>query len=405
MLTKDLVRFKRAKNKIHPRFIDPKKTELLEMAASMLVIFNAAPGQTRGELKEAVAEVIGALSGNDLVARGLEKLLLDRTEFEEPVDEQMVTWRHALFLNVNQWMASRSTGDYPEFENGIAALIDTSFEEAKAKLYSDLPEFLPATRFRKLEPLQLLYRYNSALVQWLLLQAENLKIVLAHQEPSHLRQLCKYLRFHQLLARVKQVPGGSYHILIDGPMSLFHQSKKYGMSLARFFPALLHQPVWRLEAEIRIGKHQKFQLDLDHQTKLKPFSHQFHAYIPREILRFETAFKEKISDWTLEPGSRFIPLAGEQLCFPDYHLAHKTGMHIDVEFFHAWHARPLKARLGQIEGLKSPLLLLGVSRKLAKDPTIAELLDASEYFKEYGLLFSEIPAVRPLSQILQKLAD
>ena len=402
MLTKDLVRFRRSKDKIRPLFIQTNKRENLALAEALVAIFEKAEGQTRGELAEAVAEVITGTDGPDLVAKGLEKLLLDRTQFDEPDDETMMQWRHDLFLRVNQSMGTQTAEGYGDFEKAMSEAMESPFDQLKAKLYSDLPEYLPATRFRRITPDHLLHRYNCALVQWLLLNAKKLEVVLAHGEVSHLRQLCKYLRFHQLLANIRQVPGNIYRIEIDGPMSLFHKSQKYGLSLARFFPALLHQPVWRLEAEIALTKRQRYRLELDHQSGLSPYSHHFHAYIPREIQKFETSFNEKVADWELQPGNHFLPLPGEQLCFPDYRLQHRPGPFVELEFFHPWHASPLKDRLRQVKGLSSAPLLLGVSRKLAKDEAIAKLLKTSEYFQDWGMLFSEIPAVRPIQTLLQK---
>jgi len=402
MLTKDLVRFRRSKDKVRPSFIQTTKSENLRLATALVGIFEKAQGKTRGELGEAVSEIIASTDGPDLVARGLEKLLLDRTQFDEPDDETMMAWRHQVFLNVNQLLSDGTDGSYQHFENTLARVLDEPVDRLKSKLYSDLPEFLPATRFRSITPTNLLHRYNCALVQWLLLNARKLEIVLAHQDTSHLRQLCKYLRFHQLLANIHQESGGVYRIEIDGPMSLFHKSQKYGLSLARFFPALLQQPVWRMQAEIALTKRPRYQLELDHQSGLKPYSHHFHAYIPREIQRFEASFGEKATDWALTSASQFLPLPGEQLCFPDYSLTHQDGAAVALEFFHPWHASPLKARLRQVKSLSPAPLILGVSRKLAKDEAIAKLLDKSDYFQNWGLKFSEIPAVRPFQKLLAK---
>lgn len=403
MLTKDLVRFKRAKEKVHPQFIDPTKSELRSLSDALVTLFQTAPGRTRGELSEAIADLASGSRCSDLVVRGLEKLLFDRTDFESPNDDALSDWRHQLFIQVNQWFQSSESPTYPHFKKDLATLQQEPFESLQTKLFSDLPDYLPATRFRELSGLQLLHRYNCAQVQWLLLQTAKLNIILPHKDTSHLRQLCKYLRFHQLLAEVSRTPTGTFHIAIDGPMSMFHQSQKYGLSLARFFPALLHQPVWRLEAEVRLNKRTRHILELDHQSKLKPYSHQFHAYTPREIQMFEDAFRSKVAEWDISAGIGFIPLEGEHLCFPDFHIRHSGGTSVDLEFFHPWHAAPLHSRLKQLSKAKNVPLLLGVSRKLIKDVPLKNLLENSQHFQSYGFLFSEIPAVRPVEKILRNL--
>lgn len=403
MLTKDLVRFRRAKNKVHPQFIDPNKADLLELARELLDIFHHGIGKTRGELSQAVGDAGADSKVNDNVLKGLEKLLFDRTTFQNTDDDTMFAWRHQLFLKTNQWFSNESANAYPDFTQTIAASEDLDFDSLKEKLYGDLPDFLPSVDFNNLTPSQLLYRYNCAQVQWLLMQTKKLNIVLAHHDASYLRQFCKYLRFHQLLANITQKPNGSFHIEIDGPMNLFYQSQKYGLSLARFFPSILHQPHWRLEAEVALTKRSKHILCLDHQSKLKPYSHHFHAYIPKEIQKFQTSFQEKVSDWDITDAANFLPLDGESLCFPDFRLTHESGLHIDLEFFHPWHAAPLKTRLSQLKPTKKPPLLIGVSRKLAKKPELKKLLDQSAYFEKYGMLFSEIPVVKSIEKILKGL--
>ena len=44
-----------------------------------------------------------------------------------------------------------------------------------------------------------------------------------------------------------------YVFHIDGPLSLFSATTKYGLQVALFLPALLHCQDFRLEAEVRWG--------------------------------------------------------------------------------------------------------------------------------------------------------
>ena len=44
-----------------------------------------------------------------------------------------------------------------------------------------------------------------------------------------------------------------YTFTIDGPLSLFTATNKYGLQIALFLPALLHCHDFRLDAELRWG--------------------------------------------------------------------------------------------------------------------------------------------------------
>ena len=83
MLTKDLLRYDAKSGQIFPKFIDPEKPKLLTVASELIEIYKAAVGENnRYQLAEAVKPVIDAAPFSAIVARGLDKLLQDRTEFD-----------------------------------------------------------------------------------------------------------------------------------------------------------------------------------------------------------------------------------------------------------------------------------------------------------------------------------
>src|SRR5262245_58690430 len=81
MLTGQLVRFRFARNRIIPVWLDTTRAEWHDAAEQLLAIYRAGTGRSRGELEEEVEDVFGD-SPNQLVYRGLAKLLEDRCDFE-----------------------------------------------------------------------------------------------------------------------------------------------------------------------------------------------------------------------------------------------------------------------------------------------------------------------------------
>ena len=141
---------------------------------------------------------------------------------------------------------------------------------------------------------------------------------------AELRQLFKYLRFNQLLSTIRK-EDELYEITVDGPLNLFYKTKRYGMNLANFFIAVLHQPKWGLTAEIQFRNKQRYLLSVDESCGIKPISQQFLAYIPEDIQLFQAMLQNKTDDWQICPGSQFLPLSGDFYCFPDYQLVHKAA--------------------------------------------------------------------------------
>src|SRR3954463_4501144 len=81
MLTGKQVRVKYVRNKLVPHYLDGHSDHWLGVAEQLLRVFRDAPGQTKGELAEALADLVGD-GPTQLVHQGLAKLLEDRCEFE-----------------------------------------------------------------------------------------------------------------------------------------------------------------------------------------------------------------------------------------------------------------------------------------------------------------------------------
>lgn len=405
MLTRDLVRYKTEGETITPEFIDPADPIILEIAGQLLEVFQSAQGQTRSELAEAAKPVIEGAQCPAIIVRGLEKLLLDRTEFDTAPDEELIEFRQKLFGQSNRILSEEPLENYEDYRERLRQEMQETPEEIAARLYSDLPDFHKVLKFKPLSAERLLHRYNAAQVQGLLIHCNSLELRVWDSPPALLRQLFKYLRFQQLLATIRKEGEENYRITVDGPLSLFYKTQKYGLSLALFFPAALHQENWELQAEIEFKNRRKYRLALDKSCGLQPYFHRFLAYVPEEILFFQETFQEKAGGWEIAPASNFIPLEGEFYCFPDYTLTHVSGAEISLELFHPWHAAHLTARLQHLGNLEKPPLIIGVSKVLLNDPLLAQSVENSPYFSRYGFVFREMPTAEKVLPVLERVLE
>ena len=411
MLTKDLLRYKIQNGQILPQFVNPADNGLLAIAERLIAVFETSPDKPRATLLEANKQIIDSTPGAPIVKRGLEKLLLDRTEFDTAPNEVLIAFRQKLFTETSRLLSGEPFRNYSDYQQQVSARLGNLASDAVklddeqdlgAKLYADLPSNQPVLTFNTLSAERLLHRYNAAQVQGLLLHCNTLTLKLSDSMTAELRQLFKYLRFHQLLSTIEKEEE-LYQITVDGPLNLFYKTKRYGMNLANFFIAVLHQPKWELTAEIQFRNRQPYRLSLDDACGIQPISQQFLAYIPEDIQLFQTMLQNKTDDWQIRPGSQFLPLAGDFYCFPDYQLVHKSGVETAIELFHPWHQGHLIARLNTLAEQKDVSLILGVSKQLEKEPSIAEALSASEYFLQFGFTFRDVPTMRSLLPILNSL--
>ena len=414
MLTKDLLRYKTQNGQIYPQFVKPTDTKLLGIAEQLIAVFEESPDKPRATLLEASKHIVDSTPGAPIVKRGLEKLLLDRTEFDTAPNEELIAFRQKLFTETSRLLSQEQFENHADYQRKVLGKmaeeplleVAPTEEDLAAKLYADLPSCQPVLAFKTLSAEHLLHRYNTAQVQGLLLHSDTLTLKLTDAMTAELRQLFKYLRFNQLLSTIRKEEE-LYQISVDGPLNLFYKTKRYGMNLANFFVAVLHQPRWELTAEIQFRNKQPrnsgWRLSLDESCGIKPISQQFLAYIPEDIQLFQTMLQNKTDDWQIRPGSQFIPLRGDLYCFPDYQLVHKSGVETAIELFHPWHQGHLIARLNTLAEQMDVSLILGVSKELEKKPLIAEALAASAYFSQFGFIFRDVPTIRTLLPILNAL--
>lgn len=407
MLTKDLLRHRNRKGRIYPQFLDPADARLLECASALIHTFQSGLQQqlTRQQLSDQTQLTLQAHQFDNLVGKGLEKLLLDRAEFETGDAESQARFRDEMFRTAREALQDEATELHPQLADYWKHVQDRTgrdVQEIQAELYADLPPQQKLRGFRSYSAEQLLHRYNCAQVQGLLLHCESLELTLQQPDSGALRQLFKYVRFHQLLSQIQTHDAHTFCLRVDGPLSLFYKTQKYGLQLANFFPAILLQERWELRTTIQFRQKAPLQLWLDASCNIRSHYRQFHDYIPEEFQQVVERLHEKHPDWSLTTAGNFVSLGGQKHCFPDFVLQHSTGAQVALELFHGWHAAPLQERLEQLAVLEgSAPLLLGVSRSLLKNQALLGQLEESSYFQSYGFLFRELPTTEKLWSALK----
>ena len=381
----------------------------MKIAFELTEHFSVSIGEDRGTLENQSKQILERFAVGVAVGRGLEKLLIDRTEFDTESKNEILELREKVFRKSSALMRKHEhSGAYDSdssqkdsldsYRKYLADSIGITSENLSHQLYSDLPPFQKVMKFRKITGEALLHRYNCAQVQGLLLRSEKIKLKLPESSTANLRQLLKYLRFNKLLAKMNfdYKKRKLIEMQIDGPLSMFLQTQKYGLNLANFFPAVLHQPEWELDATVRINKNRTYILKLDQSCGIRSHLRHFLSYVPEEFQKLSHQLAKKIPDWTLTSSNDFVPLSGENMCFPDYLLKHISGKKVPLELFHYWHSVPLLNRLTQLDSKKEFPLLIGVDRSLLKNKDVTKKLESSTYFSRFGFLFRNVPTATML---------
>lgn len=342
MLTGKMVRVRHAKNKLVPLYVEARDESLVALAEQLLRAYRTAPGRTRGEIEEDFSDLIPE-GPRGLLPAGLAKLLEDRCEFEVAADHPPAELREAVFKAAAAARTESANAMQPFDRAAVmrAAAEELSLaltpEQLDRSLFADLKDEQRVISFDDITADQLLNRYNVALAQSVLLRCTLMEVRVYAETPARFRQLFRAVKFHRLICTIQETPGNSYKLTLDGPLSLFSSTNKYGLQLALFLPTLLHCKAFDLRANIRWGadrKEKTFQLSgLD---GLKSHTADFGVYTPPELQMFADTFSTKVKGWTLDTDPHPI-LLPTSTWVPDFKLTHaKTGKEVYVEVFGFW---------------------------------------------------------------------
>jgi len=390
MLTLDLVRARSYRGELKPSYIDPKSPEFIALAEDLLSVHQAHIGHRIGDLKEAIAAVVGD-GPSAWVGRGLAKLIQDRAviEMQSPLEPAEVRRQlferaaphHPIAPTPRAHRTSRST-----ILTDAAQAMGTSAETLEASIYADLPDEHKLLELPGIAEEELLFRYNVSLAQAILLRARSLRIDLKGSAPARHRQLFRYIKFFRLMHLIEPL-GEGYRVQLDGPLSLFKLGTKYGIQFAKFLPALLLCEHWALEAEVEWGKRRfKRRFKLAPSPLLRSFYPDKGVYQTREeawFLERFAAFEGK-TEWRVEPCRLLVTLGGEGVLAPDFTLRHPAGRAVHMEIIGFWRRNYLERRLELYEKYAPGNLLLAVARQLQGS------LEGLEDFKGQIYTFREV---------------
>lgn len=392
MLTTDLVRARVADGAVRAGYVDPTATRARNNAEPLVALFRAHVGRTQGELDEALGDLLA--EGADLrIRQGLAKLLRDRCTFAPEVAVDPVALRREAFLLAGARHpvgAGRDPADRDAVLAGAAGRLGLAPEAAAAGLYADLKEAWRLQAFEDIEPEDLLHRYNVALAQGVLLRATEVRVTLRAESPARLRQVFRWIKFFQLSFRAEPLPpataaageSAGYLVTLDGPLSLFREVQRYGVSLAKFLPALLLCQDWALVADVVWDRH-RVRFQLTPADGLRSHYRDTGAWEPEEERWFRERFAERDTRWTLSHEPRVFPLGGADVLVPDYVLRHEDGREALLEIVWAWRKSGLQRHVDALtrHGPKNLVLALSDAHRLSEDD-VTRLPDAVVRFKQ-----------------------
>ena len=360
MLTADLVRSTIEGETIRPRYITRKQAAYyLKVAAELTDLIRQHAGKPRRELEEALIRLEGSRVGYKIF-RGLASIVLKSTEFRPEQELDFPALRLQLFAFAEQFRPIIQTSDllHQASRETVLQAYREQFGGLPRDLYGDLPEaHLLCITGPFPDPEAVLRRYNLALAQGLLYHCVRMQVRLW----DSFKVVLRYLKLAGLMHHIMP-EGESYRILVDGPVSLFQRTRRYGVNMSRFLPGLLLAQKWQMLAEISTPSGEKrFYLDQNcglssHYGRDDPFDSKVEAAFHRQFCKRKT-------EWHIEREGEIVDL-GDTVLIPDFRFVHPDGRTGLLEIVGFWTPEYLQKKIDKINRAKRDDLLIAVNEKL-----------------------------------------
>jgi predicted nuclease of restriction endonuclease-like RecB superfamily len=362
MLTADLAMSWQRGSRIEPRLIKPEDPRLRQQADELIALVRQHEGCRRQELEDALEEFVGSDPHYRLV-RGWTKLLLDRCEFAVASAVEPARLREAIFRKAREFHPVRDDATRRKLHAAVAEELGCRPEDIPVGLYADLAHNQELIEFEEWTAEDLLHRYNLAQAQALLYRCQQMTITLRPQDAAGYRQLFDAVKAYRLIHTISGSAQGGYMVTLDGPISLFHRSQKYGIQMAVFLPALLLCSGWRMKAELA-GRTGSIFYELTSDQKQLRSHYQAGGSAGRPDL------EKLLVDWNKKERSATLQLCGEVIdgggsaWAPDLVLRSGVQEPLYLELLGFWTPHSLTNRLKQIAQTGVPRYLLAVSNEL-----------------------------------------
>ncbi len=371
MLPSNLLRARISGAKIRPLYVRVDR-DTIALAEKITIIFGGEVGRRKGELLERLREAEDESSDFKLV-RGLSALLERRCLFEA---ESAIDPRKARMAVFEE--ASRAGVTTPEERSDIIGRVSNdlgvSVDLLERTLYSDIDEELVLKDFEPIDPATLLRRYNLSLTQTLLFKALRVDFSASGNWKSIFREVKRLGLIYTVEKGDGDANGGAkeaYTVSLDGPLSLFKMTERYGTSIAKLLPKVTVCDAWRIKAEILVrsrgGRVYSFEANSDELGVVMNVSDSENGEAPTYDSSVEEKFARSFvsydSGWTLRREPEPL-LAGRHVLIPDFGFQ-KHGLKVYLEVVGFWTPEYLERKINKLNSVAGVDMIIAADESLA----------------------------------------
>ena len=260
MLSSELLRTKISRGRITPLFctVDFGNSTDYELANKLIVFFTNA--QKNRQCKGDLLQKIGTLESeyDYKLVRGFFALLERRSIFgrlnTSSSNATPMLIRQKLFEESSKQGLALSDSQRQDIIQKIAHQMHISSENTETIMWSDKDENLILTQFDVINPKDLILWYNLSLFQTLLFKCTKLEFYV--KDGLYWKQVLRNVKKYGLMynleyhAEDNSNEEDSIKCVLEGPLSLFKMTDRYGTSMAKLLPSIVGTPTWKINGSI-----------------------------------------------------------------------------------------------------------------------------------------------------------
>jgi predicted nuclease of restriction endonuclease-like RecB superfamily len=364
-----------------------ERVRATELGQALLSIAQASLGQQRDEVEASWAAVAAAPKERKLLL-GLTHLLERHAEFVSPARAEPEAVRRAVFGRAAERRAELPDGqhlDRAALLEEVASELGLSAAELDQALYADLKSAQRLQSCAVPSAAVLVSEYELLQVQSVLLRAVRVEAEVRSAAADAYKDLLRKLKFRQLLFRIQPLQPSGYRLEIDGPLSLFGPTTKYGLELALSLPALLSCGQLRLKAELRCGKRRE-KLHFEQTYAQAPGAGE-QSGVRSEVLELLEELQSLRGAWQPRLSEELIDLTerGGGVLVPDLELSHPDRPEkVLVELLGFWSRDAVFRRIEAAERGLSRKVLFVVSSRLRVSEELLDGVEAASLYVYKG---------------------
>ena len=348
----------------------------------LLELFQTGKGRRKGDLLAEVASYEN--KGFDYrFVRGLSAVLERLSTFLVRATVDPLVARRSIFQESARKGLVTTTQTRNQILSQVAQQLKVTAKELEQSFYADLEDELILESFTPTSDVELLKLYNLSLTQTLFFRSTYMEIKVS----DYWKEILRAVKFRGLMYSA-ETANGIFKITVDGPLSLFKLTQRYGTSMAKVLPSIFQAEYWEINGSVirktQFGKR-IFQLRLTSTqigdkikgapVKKKP-NIAFDSLVEEE---FYNNFKSLKSGWkiTREPPPLIV---GRHVFIPDFSFE-KRGARVYMEIAGFWTQKYLEKKVEKLQQLKGVEIIIAANQQLACEK-LAQLKGEIFFYKK-----------------------